>query len=377
MPIGDKVVHITLDPPYRLRTEDETFIFIGWAEVDDPKAPSISLSLTGIAVPVVVAPKPEVREHFPDLEAAGFYAQVNFKQLFADLPASAVAEPFLLEATVRSDDRERTFEYAVTEDWLRHVFGRGLKARRIPPEALQIRVTGSAAGAFHRAGRRVAEQIAGLLAASGYPLQGFRRILDFGSGPGRVVSSIRDLHPAAKLSASDIDPEAIAWASEALADVAVFVVNPTEPPAPFPDEAFDLIYAISVFTHLPEAMQWAWLADLRRMLRPGGILLTTKLNAAAYDLPPEVKAEAEARGFVYWGDSWETDGLPSFYRLAYHTHGYVAREWGRYFEVLHIGSHDLNDTQDAIVLRRPRHALSWLPPKVRKGLHRLLRGRGA
>src|SRR6266481_8169573 len=146
MPIGKKIVHITLDPPYRLRTEDETFVFIGWAEIDDPAAPRISFFLNGVDVPIVVKPHPEVRQAFPDLETAGFYTRVDFKPLFADLPPSAVTEPFLLEASVRSDDRERTFEYTVTEDWLRQVFGRDLKARRIPPEALQIRVTGTAVG---------------------------------------------------------------------------------------------------------------------------------------------------------------------------------------------------------------------------------------
>jgi SAM-dependent methyltransferase len=376
MLLSDKIVHITLDPPYRLQTKDETFVFVGWAEADDSTNPRVSVSVNGVDVRAVVQPMPEVRKQFPDVDAVGFYAKVKFKEAFAGLPPSAVTEPFLLEVRVRSDDRERTFEYEVTDDWLRRVLGRDLKARRIPPEALQIRVARAAAGAYHRTGREVASQIASLLAASGHRLEGFRDILDFGSGPGRVVSSIRDLHPGARLTGSDIDPEAVAWANETLSGVGGFKVNPAEPPAPFADESFDLIYAISVFTHLPEEMQWAWLADLRRMLRPGGVLLTTKLNPEAYDLPAAIQAEASARGFVYWGDSEETYGLPSFYRLAYHTDEYIRHEWSRYFEVLHVGSHDLNGTQDGVVLRRPRHAMSWLPKDLRKGLHALARGRG-
>src|SRR6185437_6943953 len=343
----------------------------GWAQVDDPAAPRISLAVNGVEVPAVTAPKPEVKAFFPGLEAFAFYAKVDFKALFANAPPEAVREPFLLAATVRTDDHERSFEYAVTDDWLRTVVGRPIKARRIPPEALQIRVAGAAAGGFHHTGATVARQIAGILAANGRPLTGFRNVLDFGAGPGRVVSCIRDLNPTARLSASDIDPEPIAWAKEALGDIADFVVNPTEPPAPFADESFDLIYAMSVFTHLPESLQFAWLSDLRRMLKPGGVLLTTKMNPGAYDLPEAVKTQGLRDGFVYWGEAQETDGLPSFYRLAYHTDDYVGREWGRYFDVLHIGSHDLNDTQDAVMLRRPRHGLSWLPSGVRKGLHRV------
>jgi SAM-dependent methyltransferase len=367
---ADDTVFISLNPPYRLEAQDEAFTFLGWAEVDDPAAPAIGLFLNGVEVPVTTFEKPGLAKAFPGMRSRGLSAEVRFADVFAGHTPS---EPFLLEATVVSDHRTRTFEYTVTDAWLRQVFGRDLKARRVPPEALQIRVAGAAAGAFHGTGAKVADQIAAILAANGRPLQSHARILDFGAGPGRVLASVRELHPAASLTGSDIDPEAIAWAAENLPEAGEFRVNGPEPPAPFADESFDLIYAISVMTHLPEEMQWAWLADLRRMLRPGGLLLTTKLNPAAYDLPAEIQAAAAANGFVYWGQATATDGLPDFYRLAYHSRDYIEREWGRYFEVLHVGAHDLNHTQDAVLLRRPRHALSGLPAGVRRRLHRLLR----
>jgi SAM-dependent methyltransferase len=368
---ADDTVFISLNPPYRLDAENADFTFLGWAEVDDPEAPNIALRLNGVEVPVTTFEKPGLAKAFPGMLSRGLSAEVRFADVFA---GHTPAEPFLLQATVVSDHRSRTFEYAVSDGWLRQVFGREVTARRVPPEALQVRVAGAAAGAFHSTGAKVAGQIADILAANGRPLTRHARILDFGAGPGRVIACIRDLHPAARLTGSDIDPEAIAWAAENLPQVGEFRVNPTAPPAPFADESFDLIYAISVFTHLPEDLQWAWLADLRRMLRPGGLLLTTKLNPAAYDLPAEVQAAASANGFVYWGEAVATDGLPDFYRLAYHSRDYVEREWGRYFEVLHVGAHDLNHTQDAVLLRRPRHALSGLPLPVRQGLRRVLGG---
>jgi SAM-dependent methyltransferase len=366
---ADGTVFISLNPPYRLEVQNDAFTFLGWAEVNDPEAPAISVFLNGVEVPVVTFEKPGLAKAFPGMLSRGLSAEVRFGDVFAGQTPS---EPFLLEATVVSDHRSRTFEYAASDAWLGRVFGRDVKARRVPPETLQIRVAGAAAGAFHSTGVKVAGQIAAILAANGQPLRSHARILDFGAGPGRVTASIRDLHPSAHLTGSDIDPEAIAWAAENLPEVGEFRVNAAAPPAPFADESFDLIYAISVFTHLPEDLQWAWLADLRRMLRPGGLLLTTKLNPAAYDLPAEVQAAAAANGFVYWGEATATDGLPDFYRLAYHSRDYVEREWGRYFEVLHVGAHDLNNTQDAVLLRRPRHALSWLPAAVRRRLNGIL-----
>lgn len=346
---------ITLDPPYRLQTEDQTFVFTGWAQVADPASPDIQFALNGIDTPLVVTTRPPgLDAYFPDLPALAFYAQVDFAAVFADAPPELFGEPFLLEATVTTDGVPRTFEYAVTDAWLAQVFGRPMRARPMPPEALQIRVTGAAAGQFHATGRRAARQIEGLLRGAGQPLRNMGAILDFGCGPGRLISGLRELHPQARYHGSDIDPEAIAWAQAELPDLARFSVNPAEPPMPYPDGSFDLVYAISVFTHLPEDLQHAWLADLRRVLKPGGVLLTTKMNPAAYgELPPEVRAQGRANGFAYWESAAETDGLPDFYRLAYHTEDYVRREWGRYFEVLHVGAHDLNDTQDAVVLRKP------------------------
>lgn len=356
------IVLISLDPPYRLGDDNVVFDVIGWAEVDDESQPNIRLTANGVDVPVKATPNPNVQNYFPGVRACSVYAQANFAELFRGVTPD---EPFLLHLEVTSDHRARTFEYEVSDGWLQAVFGRPVRRRRIPPEHLQIRVTGAAAGQFHSTGRRVAEQIAGLVARSGRPLTSFQKILDFGCGPGRVISSIKDMHPAAELFGSDIDGEAIGWARANLADVGDFRVNGPNPPLPFADETFDLIYSISIFTHLPEDMQHGMLAELRRILKPGGVLLTTKLNPEAYELPEAVRAQGVKDGFVYWGDADATEGLPGFYRLAYHTEPYVRRVWGEYFDVLHVGSHDLNNTQDAVLLRR-RKAEGGLLSNLRK-----------
>ena len=371
MDVPSHEVLISLDPPYRIPDEAADFVFLGWAQVADPDRPDIRMTVNGVETPVRIGGVPvNFDVYYPGVEARNFFQRVPLVDLLRAAPPPQ--EPFLLEVEVATDGRSRVFEYAVSEAWLRKVYGRPVRARAIPPEPLQIRVTGAAAGEFHRTGRATAEQVAGILARGGRRLDQHQRILDFGCGPGRVIDCIRDLHPEAELFGCDIDPEAIAWAAQALGDVADFRVNGLEPPLPFEDESFDLIYGISVFTHLPENLQNAWLFELRRVLKPGGTLLTTKLDAAGYDYVPEAVKQAFARdGFVFWGEADLTEGLPEVYRLAYHTDDYVRRAWGRYFEVLHVGSHDLNRTQDAVLMRRPRPALCWLPPKLRKRLHAL------
>ena len=356
---------MSLDPPYRLRSDAVTHRFIGWTEVDDPEKPDIKLTLNGIEAPLTLKWRPDVVAQFPDTIMQGFFAQVDFRELLRPLADGEISEPFLLEAKLTSGHRRRTFEYAVTEQWLESLFERPLRARRIPPEHLQIRVSGSAAGEFHGTGERVAKRIAALLRGYDRPLQDYGTILDFGSGPGRVLDAVRDLHPHAQLYGVDIDAEAIGWARTELPEVADFqVVGPT-PPLPFPKATFDLIVCISVFTHLPENMQSKWLSELRRVLKPGGILLTTKLNPDNDYVPSEVRAKGLSRGFAYWEMADVTAGLPGFYRLAYHTEDYVRRQWGRYFEVLHVGSRNLNDTQDAVLMRRPCSTVWWMPRRGR------------
>jgi SAM-dependent methyltransferase len=49
-----------------------------------------------------------------------------------------------------------------------------------------------------------------------------------------------------------------------------FLPNDPAPPLPFEAESFDLVYALSVFTHLPTRMQRPWMEELLRVTVRGG-----------------------------------------------------------------------------------------------------------
>jgi SAM-dependent methyltransferase len=100
--------------------------------------------------------------------------------------------------------------------------------------------------------------------------------LTFGCGSARVLRHfrcIRDLYWAG----TDANPKPIEWARGNL-DGIDFRINQLEPPLPFEDGSFDVIYALSVFTHIPLEWQRPWLEELRRVLRPGGYLICTVLG---------------------------------------------------------------------------------------------------
>ncbi|MFN0108321.1 MAG: class I SAM-dependent methyltransferase [Blastocatellia bacterium] len=54
-----------------------------------------------------------------------------------------------------------------------------------------------------------------------------------------------------------------------------FSVIGNHPPLDFPTGSFDVIYAFSVFSHLPKELARNWVAEFARLLRPNGLLLVT------------------------------------------------------------------------------------------------------
>lgn len=99
-------------------------------------------------------------------------------------------------------------------------------------------------------------------------------ILEFGCGTGRLTQYLFELAPAASVFGCDVLGEAIATCQRRFPK-GCFVTNRAAPPLRFEDAQFDLIYSYSVFTHLSEANHRAWLKELGRLLRPGGMMLHT------------------------------------------------------------------------------------------------------
>ncbi len=225
-----------------------------------------------------------------------------------------------------------------------------------PPRHLQERVVGGFSPSFIDSGQRSCASMAEILATASLRFADLDSILDFGCGCGRVIRAVRKWAPQASLSGTDIDHEAIEWLQANCAHLARFDANPHRPPMRYEDDSFDFIYSISIFTHLPEDMQFEWLAELKRVARPGAHLLLTFHGAKHHArLAPAQREEIARRGFHYASaDRVTTDGLPVFYQNSYHTHDYVRREWGRHFEILDIRELGLDNHQDTVLLRNSR-----------------------
>lgn len=225
-----------------------------------------------------------------------------------------------------------------------------------PPKHLQVRVCGGYVAGFLDSGFNAIGDINAAIAASGRTLPDFRRILDFGCGCGRVLRTLKSVAPGSALYGTDIDGEAIGWLQKHYGRFGEFAVAPHRPPTAYADGMFDFVYGISVFTHLPEDMQYQWLEELRRITAPGAFLMMSTHGAKHYEtLPPELRAKLEERGF-YYGDLGTNYGasiqLPDFYQTSFHKHDYIRREWGKYFDVVDIQTLRMDQHQDSVLLRR-------------------------
>jgi SAM-dependent methyltransferase len=105
-----------------------------------------------------------------------------------------------------------------------------------------------------------------------------RSIVDFGAGVGASVPFFRRYFPAAELTCLDVSADSLARARACHgADAANFVAYGGYR-LPLADGCTDLAFAACVFHHIPQGRHAAALAELRRILKPGGQLVVFEHN---------------------------------------------------------------------------------------------------
>jgi len=223
----------------------------------------------------------------------------------------------------------------------------------IPPAYLIWLVVGTSdIQAFLDAGSTHAHDVIQyILEKSGLALDRFDAILDFGCGCGRIIRYWKDLQHT-QVYGTDYNSVLVQWCRQHL-PFAQFGTNHLAPPLSFLDEQFDFVYARSVFTHLAQDLQFAWIEELWRVLKPGGHLLITVSGDQFLGYLTSSEAEQYQGGhLVVCAGKMEGKN----YCAVYHPPSYVRQELvGKKFRVVNFFPGDADKPycmQDTYLLRR-------------------------
>jgi SAM-dependent methyltransferase len=233
----------------------------------------------------------------------------------------------------------------------------------VPPLSLSSR-WGRNIESYLRGGRNDAETILAHLAEVEVTVEPGFRVLDFGCAEGRVLRFF-PRRPESELWGVDINAERIAWAQQHLPAPFRFATTTTAPHLPFEDNYFDLVYAVSVFTHISELAD-AWFLEVLRVLRPGGHAYltihderTVELLLGAYRENPThgymvdlVRKFGEATGVLDQEWAYFTiladPAAQVFYDAAY-----LVDRWSRLAECLRVTPEAMG-YQTALIFRKSR-----------------------
>jgi len=251
----------------------------------------------------------------------------------------------------------------------------GLRLPRFPHPSLQEAMVGSSgAVALQEACRfyREVRDYCGSYGRVGLPESD---VLDFGFGWGRHLRLFLKDVPPERLCGIDVDEVLVDNAKWTLPGIR-FEASGALPPATLDDSSLDLVYAYSVFSHLAEHAHQAWVTELHRLLRPGGLLVVTTWRKSFIDYCEAVRREGpesdwheslascftdvQASKDAYDGGAFlfcATGAAPprdaSFYGDAVVSPKYVRATWAGRFEIVDFVEDRLENDQAIVVARKP------------------------
>jgi ubiquinone/menaquinone biosynthesis C-methylase UbiE len=135
---------------------------------------------------------------------------------------------------------------------------------------LNIAITGEGPEYFSE--HKVAD-LANLIQAQGISAN---RILDFGSGIGNSIPFFRKYFASSQLKCADVSARSIEISQVRFPGQESYVLVDAE--IGVPTHSQDIVFSACVFHHIPQQEHHHWLAELRRVTRPGGLLAIYEHN---------------------------------------------------------------------------------------------------
>lgn len=321
---------------------------VGWALRDDGQAPEIVIEVDS---KIVCSLRPDILRK--DLNAnCGFRHQfappltnaASVRAYFKDTGKDISNSPFELKFRLQPPRAE---ELA----WSKTI--------ELPPASEMKLIGSNSPEIFVTQGTRMAQVLAREVVEFFGEFREALRILDFGCGVGRVLLPISRTHKA-RWAGCDVNKGAIDYLKRAVPEIKTAQTN-FRPPLPFDDNSFDCVYSISIWTHLAMDMQLPWLAEIRRILRPGGLALISTSGGHVVDVRRRrgdpgwsnlSSKDLDEAGYLYRPLSDILPGISGSYGLTAHHPSFVQRIWSPIMPVLATRTRAIEAMQDLNVLTK-------------------------
>jgi SAM-dependent methyltransferase len=246
----------------------------------------------------------------------------------------------------------------------------------VPPNSDMRKTSSVSIRHYYFTGLTTFYPIATLARYYGMSFDSTTKVLDFGCGVGRQLLHLTRNYPDAKYFACDVASSAIDFIAKNYPKVDAYV-NEFTPPLKYPNGEMDLVLSVSTFSHFDVEMQHAWIKELYRVTKPGGLALLTVEGEKAIPLlaheftggTAAMEEQLRRDGIIYKEYWWLKEiknhraiaprfdtalGLGASYGSTIMSPEFIRRNWTvPGFEVLGIAGGVIDMRQDVVVLRRP------------------------
>jgi SAM-dependent methyltransferase len=190
-----------------------------------------------------------------------------------------------------------------------------------------------------------------LLEAVDRPLLKTGKFLEFASGHGRFTRHLVKALGAERVTVSDVVPGAVDF-SQRTFGVPGFRSTSTPEDLAWP-QRYDVVFVLSLFSHLPRSTWARWLSRLYDGVAPGGVLVFTThgARATAFD-----KVTLDDEGF-FFAPSSESNAIdPNEYGTTFTSEAFVRARIAETVgveQLVHVAPEQFWNHQDAYVLVKP------------------------
>lgn len=200
-------------------------------------------------------------------------------------------------------------------------------------------------------GWRTMAELVLLLEQVNHPLLSAQSLLEFASGHGRFTRHLVKALGPQRVVVSDVVGDAVEFARDAF-EVQGFV-SASQPENVVWPYQHDVVFVLSLFSHLPRSTWARWLQRIYAMVAPGGVLVFTTHGAEAVR---KQGVTLDAEGYFFTPSSESNAIAGQEYGTAFTSEAYVRGQIAQHLpdaQVLQFAPQHFWHHQDAFVVQRP------------------------